>query len=209
MRRGRSNHGQRGGKMQFAKTFLNRLRIFEQFLCFSAFMVMAGALIYDVLKREFTGSGAFGAPQVGVIGMIIVSYIGIGLASAAGSHYRPRFADNIFPEKYNSLLDRISEFGFALFCAFMAVVATRVSMESFDLKDVAPVLRNPIWPVQMTIAVGFGLVAIRHFLYGLFPAIKPAVSGESAEIASEQQVQEILHGHDGYGHERGAKGPRS
>ena len=73
-----------GGFMKFAKTFLDRLRVFEQFLCFTAFMVMAGALVYDVLKRQFTGSGAFGAPQLGVIGMIVVSYIGIGLASAAG-----------------------------------------------------------------------------------------------------------------------------
>lgn len=192
--------------MQFAKTFLDRLRIFEQFLCFVAFMVMAGALIYDVLKREFTGSGAFGAPQVGVIGMIVVSYIGIGLASAAGSHYRPRFADRVFPARFDGLLDRIGEFGFALFCAFMAAVATEVSLESYELKDVAPVLRNPIWPVQMTIAVGFGLVALRHVLYGLFPAIRPKPAGEVPEVASEQQVQEILHGHDDYDRERAAKG---
>lgn len=178
--------------MHFAKTFLDRLRIFEQFLCFSAFMVMAGALIYDVLKREITGSGAFGAPQVGVIGMIVVSYIGIGLASAAGSHYRPRFADKLAPAKYDGLMDRVGEFGFALFCAFMAAVAVKVSLESYDLADVAPVLRNPIWPVQMTIAVGFGFVALRHFLYGIYPAIKPKPSGEGAEI-TEEQVKEILH----------------
>lgn len=195
--------------MQFAKTFLNRLRIFEQSLCFAAFMVMAGALIYDVLKREITGSGAFGAPQVGVVGMIVVSYIGIGLASASGSHYRPRFADKIFPAKYDALLERIGEFGFALFCGFMTVVALRVSIESYDLKDVAPVLRHPVWPVQMTIAIGFGLVTIRHFMYGLFPAIKPTPSGEGTEIASQQQVQEILHGHDQYDRERAAKGDRA
>jgi TRAP-type C4-dicarboxylate transport system permease small subunit len=178
--------------MRFAKIFLDRLRVFEQFLCFSAFMVMAGALIYDVLKRQFTGSGAFGAPQVGVIGMIVVSYIGIGLASAAGSHYRPRFADKVIPAKYDGLMDRIGEFGFALFCAFMAAVAVEVSLESLDLNDIAPVLRNPIWPVQMTIALGFGLVALRHFLYGLYPDIKPKPSDEGAEI-TEEQVKEILH----------------
>jgi TRAP-type C4-dicarboxylate transport system permease small subunit len=178
--------------MQFAKTFLDRLRTFEQFLCFVAFLVMTGALVYDVLKRQITGSGAFGAPQVGVIGMIVVSYIGIGLASAAGSHYRARFTDNALPAKYHGLLDRVGEFGFALFCAFMAFIAVEVSLESFELKDVAPVLRNPIWPVQMTIAVGFGLVALRHFLYGIYPAIKPKPSGEGAEV-TDDQVREILH----------------
>jgi TRAP-type C4-dicarboxylate transport system permease small subunit len=194
--------------MQLAKTFLNRLRMTEQFLCFAAFMVLAGALIYDVLKRQITGSGAFGAPQLGVIGMIVISYIGIGLASAAGSHYRPRFADKIFPAKYDMLMDRIGEFGFALFCAFMTVVAVQVSIESFELQDVAPVLRNPIWPVQMTIAVGFGLVAVRHFLYGIYPAIKPKPSGEGTEI-TEEQVQEILRGHDAYDRERAAKANRA
>jgi TRAP-type C4-dicarboxylate transport system permease small subunit len=188
--------------MQAAKTFLNRLRIAEQFLCFSAFLVMAGALIYDVLKREFTGSGAFGAPQVGVIGMIVVSYVGIGLASAAGTHYRPRFADKVFPPRYDPLLKRIEEFGFAAFCAFMAIVATEVALESYDLKDVAPVLRNPIWPVQMVIALGFGLVAVRHLLYGIFLDLKPKPSGEGAELATDQQAQEIIHGHDDYDRER-------
>ncbi|MBL8628664.1 MAG: TRAP transporter small permease subunit [Rhodospirillaceae bacterium] len=185
--------------MERAKVFLDRLKTVEQLLCFVAFMVMAGALIYDVLKRQLTGSGAFGAPQVGVIGMIVVSYIGIGLASASGSHYRPRFADNVFPARFGPALDRLGEFGFALFCAALAAVATQVSLESLAIKDVAPVLRNPIWPVQMVIALGFGLVALRHFLYGLFPEIKPAPSGEGGELASEEQAQEILHASDGSG----------
>lgn len=182
--------------MPFVKTFLDRLKTIEQSLCFAAFLVMAGALIYDVLKRKFTGSGAFGAPQVGVIGMIIVSYIGIGLASAAGSHYRPRFADRLFPKKYDDVLNRIGEFGFALFCSFMSLIAVNVSLESFELNDVNSVLRTPVWPVQMIIAVGFGLVALRHFLYGLFPDLKPEPSGEGGELASEQQAQEIMHAGD-------------
>jgi TRAP-type C4-dicarboxylate transport system permease small subunit len=170
------------------KTFLNGLRIFEQSLCFVAFLGMAGCLIYDVLKREITGSGAFGAPQIGVIGMIVVSYIGVGLASAAGSHYRPQFADKFFDEKYNRLLNRIGEFGFAIFCGFMSFVAAKVTIESFGLNDVSPVLRWPIWPVQSTIAIGFGFVALRHFLYGVYIDLKPEPQGEGAEIAKELEA---------------------
>lgn len=179
--------------MRFAKTFLDRLKLIEQILCFAAFMIMAGALIYDVLKRLITGSGAFGAPQLGVVGMIIVSYIGIGLASAAGSHYRPRFADNVLPASWNDMLSRIGDLGFALFCAVMAGLATEVSLESLDLGDVNAVLRTPIWPVQMVIAVGFGLVAVRHAIYGLWPSLRPVETGEGSEIGSEEQIQEILH----------------
>lgn len=171
------------------RVFLNGLRIAQQTLCFAAFMVMAGCLIYDVLKREITGSGAFGAPQIGVIGMIVVSYIGIGLASASGTHYRPRFADNVFPKKYHRLLDRIGEFGFALFCAFLTYVAAAVTLETLELNDVSPVLRWPIWPVQASLAIGFGLVAIQHFLYGVFIELKPETIEEGADLVKEIQGQ--------------------
>ncbi|MDX2222955.1 MAG: TRAP transporter small permease [Rhodospirillaceae bacterium] len=191
--------------MDAVKKFLNGLRIFQQGLCFAAFAVMAGALIYDVLKREITGSGAFGAPQVGVIGMIVVSYIGVGLASASGSHYRPRFADKVFPARFNPLMDRIGEFGFAAFCAFLAYVAARVTLESMELNDVSPVLRIPIWPVQMTIAIGFGMVSVTHFLYGVFLELRPAPSDEGGELASKLQEQEIIHGHDDYDRELAAR----
>jgi len=165
-----------------ARTFLRYLRIIEQTLCFIAFMIMAGALIYDVLKREITGSGAFGAPQVGVIGMIIVAYVGIALASANGSHFRPRFADGLLI-KYDKIANRIGEFGFSIFCFFMAYVATNVTIESHELADVSAVLRWPIWPVQSVMVLGFGLVAIRHFLYGTFYELRPALPKQAEDLS--------------------------
>jgi len=158
--------------LQIAKRFLHYLKIFEQLMCFIAFIVMAGALMGDVLSREITGSGWFGAPQVGVVGMIVVAYIGIALASANGSHFRPRFADNILI-KWDDTANRISEFGFALFCFFVAYIALSVTKESFELQDVTAVLRWPIWPIQSVIVIGFALVAIRHTIYGIFLELRP------------------------------------
>ncbi len=158
--------------MKSAKKFLHYLRIFEQSMCFIAFLVMAGALMGDVLKREFAGSGWFGAPQVGVVGMIIVSYMGISLASASGSHFRPKFADPLL-SRWNDTANRIGEFGFALFCYFMAYIAFQVALESYELEDVSAVLRWPIWPIQGVIMMGFCLVAIRHTIYGVFIDLRP------------------------------------
>ena len=185
--------------MRTAKTFLHYLRIFEQSLCFLAFLLMAGALMGDVLRREFTGSGWFGAPQVGVVGMIIVAYMGISLASANGSHFRPRFADIVL-RRWDSLANRICEFGFAAFCYFMAYIAFDVSVESYELDDVSAVLRWPIWPVQGVIVMGFGLVAIRHTLYGIFIDLRPVPpeSVEGIEIATDQEATDIADGERDY-----------
>jgi TRAP-type C4-dicarboxylate transport system permease small subunit len=118
------------------------------------------------------GSGWFGAPQVGVVGMIIVSYMGISLASASGSHFRPKFADPLLL-RWNDTANRIGEFGFALFCFFMAYIAFKVSLESHQLEDVSAVLRWPIWPIQGVIMMGFFLVAVRHTIYGVFINLRP------------------------------------
>ncbi len=153
----------------------------------------------DVLKREFTGSGWFGAPQVGVVGMIIVAYMGISLASANGSHFRPKFADPLL-QRWDRTANRIGEFGFAVFCFFMAYVALNVSIESYELDDVSAVLRWPIWPIQGVIVMGFGLVAVRHTLYGIFIDLKPKTpeSAEGMEVASDREAADITDGQQDY-----------
>ena len=185
--------------MRTAKTFLNYLRIFEQSLCFIAFMVMAGALMGDVLRREFTGSGWFGAPQVGVVGMVVVAYMGVSLASANGSHFRPKFADIIL-RRWDRLANQIGEFGFAAFCYFMSYIAFSVSVESFELDDVSAVLRWPIWPVQGVIVMGFGLVAVRHTLYGIFIDLRPLPpeSVEGVEIATDKKSKAVADSKQDY-----------
>jgi len=185
--------------LRTAKAFLHYLRYFEQSLCFLAFLWMAVQLIGDVLSREFTGSGWFGAPQRGVVGMIIVAYMGVALASANGSHFRPKFADIVL-RRWDSLANRIGEFGFAIFCAFMSYIAFQVAYESYELKDVTAVTRWAIWPIQGVIVVGFGLVAVRHALYGIFVELRPLPpeSVEGVEIATDQEAADITDGEADY-----------
>jgi TRAP-type C4-dicarboxylate transport system permease small subunit len=166
--------------VQAAEKLLKALGLVEKAVIMLAFAVMAGALMADVLSREFFGRGIFGAPQVGVFAMIVMSFLGIGLASAAGAHLRPRFADRLVPRRWDPFMDRLAEFLFALFCALFGGIAVLVVQESLALGDVAPVLRWPIWPFQAVIAAAFFIAALRHFLFGLFPPLKP-VAADAAQ----------------------------
>ena len=160
---------------------------------------MAASLMGDVPKREITGSGWFGAPQVGVVGMIIVAYMGISLASANGSHFRPKFADPLL-QRWDRTVNRIGEFGFAAFCFFMTFIAFSVAVESYELDDVSAVLRWPIWPIQGVIVMGFGLVAVRHTLYGTFINLRPIPpeSVEGTEVATDREAANIADGMQDY-----------
>ena len=57
------------------------LRKGETFICFVAFAVMALTLIADVFSRLIFGSGIFGAAEIGLIGMVVVSFLGLGVAT--------------------------------------------------------------------------------------------------------------------------------
>lgn len=159
--------------MRAAEKFLNGIGRIERAVILLSFAVMAGALMIDVLSREILGRGVFGAPQVGVFAMIVMSFLGLGLASASGGHLRPRFADRLVPRSWDPFMDRLAEFIFALFCAALGVIAIMVVRETFELGDVAPVLRWPIWPFQAVIAAAFFIGAIRHTLFGIYPALRP------------------------------------
>jgi len=152
----------------------------EQWLCFIAFMVMAGALFLDVLLRELLGNGLPWARQVGVYGNIVVALLGIGLASAQGSHLRPRFADTWTPARLEPLVLLLQHLVTALFFAGFALIAVQLVLESYALGEISTVLRTPIWPVQALLPLAFTLAALRHLTYALVSELRPV-----AELAKE------------------------
>jgi C4-dicarboxylate transporter DctQ subunit len=170
--------------MTLARAFLAALSRFEKIACALAFMVMAGALVVDVLKREFTGSGLLGAPQVGVIGMIAVAMFGFGIAAQSGGQLRIRFLDWIVPPHLAPALTRIADLVTALMLLVLAGLALQMTAQSAAMADVTTVLRWPIWPMQSIIVAAFGLNAIRYVLFALYPALRPAEdpAPETAEI---------------------------
>jgi TRAP-type C4-dicarboxylate transport system permease small subunit len=170
---------------RFARGLLAAIFAVEKAIAYAGFAVMAGALIADVLSREITGTGLFGAQKIGVFGLVAVAFIGIGIASQTGSHLRPRFADRLVPRAWDAALDRIADAVFALFCAGFAGLAIAVMQESRALDDVAPVLRWPVWPFQGLIAVAFGIAVIRHGLFAVYPDLRPPSGGGDAPQSPE------------------------
>jgi C4-dicarboxylate transporter, DctQ subunit len=152
----------------------------EQWLCFIAFMVMAGALFLDVLLRELLGNGLPWARQVGVYGNIVVALLGIGLASAQGSHLRPRFADAWLPARIEPLVLTLQHLVTALFFTGFALIALQLVAESHALGEISTVLRIPVWPVQALLPLAFTLAALRHLAYALVSELRPVT-----ELAQE------------------------
>ena len=150
----------------------------ELSITFAAFAVLAAVIFADVLMREFTGSGLSWARQIGVYANVVVTIIGIGLASDGGAHLRPRFADRWLPAAWDPWLVRLGEVLTAAFCLAFAWVAFTVVRETYELDERSIVLRLMVWPVQSVLPAAFAIAALRHACYGFWPALRPAERGE-------------------------------
>ena len=137
---------------------------------------MAAALALDVGARIGVGHGLVGAPQVGLVGMLVTAMFGIGLASESGEHLRPRFMDAWCPPRWAPAMRRIGDLLTGAFLLALAGLAGAVAFESYGLADVTPLLRWPVWALQGILVVAFASNGARHVVFAWRPSFAPETS---------------------------------
>lgn len=167
-------------RQQLIAATLSQIGRVERMVTFSCFMVLIAVVFADVVTRELVGTGLHWARQVGVYANLFVIMFGIGLASAAGTHIRPRFADQWLPASWSDALDRLQDGFMALFCAGFAVVATGIVYDGFVLSERSAVLGIVIWPFQAVLPLVFMVATFRHGAYALYPVLRPARAADAA-----------------------------
>jgi len=160
---------------------LKRLERFEGAVTFAGFLVLIAVVFADVASREILGTGLHWAGQVGVYANLFVILFGIGLASAGGTHLRPRFADNWLPGRWSGVLDRLQDGVMALFCAAFSIVSAGFVYDGFILGERSAILGIVIWPFQAVFPLVFALATFRHGLYALYPDLRPEPAGGEGE----------------------------
>ncbi len=156
--------------------WLAGLASIERALVCGAFALMVGVVFADVLARELGSGGLPWARQTGVWANIVVAMFGVGLASGSGAHLRPRFADGWLPASWEPVLERVGEVLTAGFCWAFAALAASMAFESMSFGEKSAILRVPVWPVQGLIGVAFVTAGVRHFLFAIWPELRPKPS---------------------------------
>ncbi len=147
----------------------------EKALCASGFLVMSLALVADVTSRLTFGYGIVGAPQLGLVGMLVTAMFGVGLAADAGEHFRPRALDKYRPASWEGAMGRVGYALTSVFFTLLAGVAAYVAWESWLLSDVTSLLRWPVWLLQGVIVVALAFNALRYALFCHRPDAAPSL----------------------------------
>jgi TRAP-type C4-dicarboxylate transport system permease small subunit len=151
----------------------------------TVFAAIVLLLMGDVFGRELLGpllrglgldvgsGGIFGAPKIAVYLLVLVVYLGIGIASVQGAHLTPRVGFGWVPARWGPALDRIADAVTALML-FAAACYGLVFVQSSIAVDVRmPSLGWSLWPVQLMMPLGLGSAAARHLGFALWPALRP------------------------------------
>jgi TRAP-type C4-dicarboxylate transport system permease small subunit len=168
---------------------LEQIRRLEVGITTCAFLVLILVIFADVIVRRVTGSGIVWAREVGVFANIVLCIVGIGIASANGGHLRPRFVDRWVPRSWDSAMVRVQELLTAAAFGVLTWLALGVVSETRELAEQSTILRWPVWMFQLSLPLAFGLAALRHGLFGLYPALRPVERGEGDLDIPEQAAQ--------------------
>lgn len=164
-------------------TAWHRIECWVAVVCF-AFIALI--MVVDVFGREILGptlaalgidigpTGIFAAQRFAMIALIVGSFMGVGIATATGSHLVPRVAFGWVPSHWGPVLDRIADVITGVFLLGFTWFGVAFVISTAETQLRMPVLDWLVWPVQSAIPLGFLSAGLRYFVYAAWPAVRPS-----------------------------------
>jgi len=159
--------------MSFGGQILRVLFRVEIVLAISAYVLIFGLLITDVVMRELGLGSIFGAQRISVYLMIICGFLGLGLAASQGRHLRPRFLDGVIPASLSATADRIGSVIMTAVFAVFGVIAVQFLLEAIEYGELARTIRIPMWSIQVIVPYAFFSTALRYAIFVIDPDLRP------------------------------------
>lgn len=157
----------------------------ECWVAVASFAFIALIMILDVFGREVLGpvlswigadvgpTGIFAAQRLAMLALIIGSFMGVGIATATGSHLVPRVAHGWVPKAWGPAMDRIADLITGLFLLGFVWFGLVFVQSTAQAELRMPVLDWLVWPIQTAIPLGFLSAALRYFVFAIWPAVRP------------------------------------
>ena len=166
------------------RSLLAFLSAAERWAAVAAFAIMTLALLADVISRRLFQTGLIGAVEIAVFGIIALAMFGIGVATDHGAHLRATAFDVLVPKPLRAGVDRFASLITGVFFLVLTGFAVWIVAESFTLGDRTPILRAPVWALQLILLLAFASNAARFLVYFADPSLKPVerVGGDGPPV---------------------------
>lgn len=138
-----------------------------------AYVVVVVAMLTDIIAREFFNASFIYTSKLALFAAIFAGMLGLGLATASGTHIRPRFADLWVPHSWQNQLQRLGDLLSASLFSFAGYISYELVHSSYEIGFLVPVVDWPLWWFQIIMPYAFISNALRHLAFAIHPALKP------------------------------------
>lgn len=128
-------------------------------------------LVLNALSRYFLNNSWGFSEEIGKMGVIILTFMGLGYAVREHMHIEMSGLYDLLPPKFKYGLDLLINLGSFLVLGLCAYLGLQYVIHLYDLGQVSTILRWPLYLTMSVIPLGFFLGALR-FLIGFIGGLK-------------------------------------
>lgn len=152
------------------KTFDKIISIIEEFVLAYSVIVMAILLIISVIMRTVFNQSLTFSEEIGQSLLIIVSFFGISYTAKKGRHITMSIFFDMVNNNKKKIMMYITSIVSTIIMIYIAYLAGKYALSTYDLGRVTPALRIPIYMIYVFVPIGmiFGAFEyLRTFMLNL------------------------------------------
>lgn len=125
---------------------------------------MSAMLIGNALSRSFLNKSWAFTEEVGKIGVIVLTFIGIGYAARKSMHIEMSGFFDMLSKRWQRYVSLFIQIGSALVLAILTYLSFRYIEHLYVLGQVTTILRVPLYLTMLVIPIGFLFGTIRYIV---------------------------------------------
>jgi TRAP-type C4-dicarboxylate transport system permease small subunit len=162
------------------------------FLAVVCIVVVLVATVADVARRSFSGQSVKGVIELGEVLMVAIVFLGLGYAESRGAHVSITAVVRLMPPKTAAVVNGLGLLLMIIVVGWMVFVTADRAIESVAAQEYRfGLVRVPVWPARIAIAVGLA-VYVLELLFRLLDNIQAARGLRSAVEEVARRAPERL-----------------
>lgn len=155
------------------RSFLKGLLTAETLVAGAFYTIAAAILFADVISRELFSQSIWGGQRIAVLLANSAALIGIAVAVALHRHIRPSVLDNVVPDQFVPLVNRVGNLVSAsvMFCG--AYFGALLVLDNKEMGFTTPPLDLEIWIPQLALPYGLASAGLRYLIFAVQPELQP------------------------------------
>ncbi|WP_179134553.1 TRAP transporter small permease [Oceanobacillus timonensis] len=121
-------------------------------------------LVGNTISRYFFSKSWPFTEELGKVGIIILTFMGLGYAARKGMHIEMSGFYDLMSEKAQRILGIFINLISALVLVFCTYLGMKYIQHLYTLGQVSTILRIPLYLTMMFVPIGFFLASIRYFV---------------------------------------------